>query len=310
MQISQIEQVIAIAAEGSINKAAQKLYLSQPNLSASIHRLESELGQSIFERTGRGVQLTAFGSVFLAYAQPAYRQYKILNQFCTMQQMPQRQHLSVASQHLRFASQLFSKLCQQYEEVPYSFSFLEGSMQEVADMVASSEADIGFLIVPQETRRMQMASFRMLNLNYRCLSSEEVAILVRRDHPLCQNDVDTVTVEELREYPLAIYQDTNYDFLSTWNDIGITEPWRKVTLADRASLYELLEATNAYTLGTHSISAYQNTQYYSSIRVLRLADSKSRLEIGCVTHANHSLTPLAEEYLNCVLKALEPVSLT
>lgn len=33
MQISQIEQALVIAAEGSISRAAQKLYLSQPNLS-------------------------------------------------------------------------------------------------------------------------------------------------------------------------------------------------------------------------------------------------------------------------------------
>jgi len=48
-----------------MNKAAQNLFISQPNLSSSIANLEKELGIYIFNRTSRGVQVTQDGKVLI-----------------------------------------------------------------------------------------------------------------------------------------------------------------------------------------------------------------------------------------------------
>ena len=52
MELNQIKYFQTIAEEGSFTKAAQKLYLSQPALSKSMARLESELGVELFTRQG------------------------------------------------------------------------------------------------------------------------------------------------------------------------------------------------------------------------------------------------------------------
>lgn len=52
---------IEVANRGSITKAAEKLYISQPAITKSIKELESELGGKLFERKSRGVELTAEG---------------------------------------------------------------------------------------------------------------------------------------------------------------------------------------------------------------------------------------------------------
>ena len=57
MKIEQIRQVLAINRCGSINKAAEELFLSQPNLSISVKNLEDELGYRIFIRSSHGVRL-------------------------------------------------------------------------------------------------------------------------------------------------------------------------------------------------------------------------------------------------------------
>ena len=51
-----------------MNKAAEKLYVSQPSLTNAIKELEKELGITIFYRSGRGVTLTNDGAEFLLYA--------------------------------------------------------------------------------------------------------------------------------------------------------------------------------------------------------------------------------------------------
>ena len=57
MTLQQLKYVIGIADSGSFNKAAEKLFVSQPSLTSTIHDLEAELGISIFNRTGRGITL-------------------------------------------------------------------------------------------------------------------------------------------------------------------------------------------------------------------------------------------------------------
>ena len=53
MTINQLSYLITIAETGSLNKAAELLYISQPSLSGAVQELEKELGIIIFRRTGR-----------------------------------------------------------------------------------------------------------------------------------------------------------------------------------------------------------------------------------------------------------------
>ncbi|MBQ3276753.1 MAG: LysR family transcriptional regulator [Oscillospiraceae bacterium] len=68
VSIGQLETFISVAEEGSFSKAAQKLYLSQPTVSAHIISLENELGKRLFVRTSRGIALTKDGETFYARA--------------------------------------------------------------------------------------------------------------------------------------------------------------------------------------------------------------------------------------------------
>ena len=75
MTLQQLKYVIGIAETGSFNKATEKLYVSQPSLTSTIHDLENELGIQIFNRTGRGVTLTNDGTEFLSSAKQLYFNY-------------------------------------------------------------------------------------------------------------------------------------------------------------------------------------------------------------------------------------------
>src|SRR5690606_1271215 len=68
MELRQLEYFIAVAEEQSFTKAAARLYVAQPGVSAQIRRLEHELGQELLDRSGRSVRLTEVGAAVLAYA--------------------------------------------------------------------------------------------------------------------------------------------------------------------------------------------------------------------------------------------------
>ena len=69
MNISHLKYALEVERTGSISRAAEALYMSQPHLSKAIRELEESMGITIFSRTPRGVAPTKQGKDFLSYAQ-------------------------------------------------------------------------------------------------------------------------------------------------------------------------------------------------------------------------------------------------
>lgn len=71
----QLETFICVADAGSFNKAAEQLYISAPAVIKQINSLEGSLGLQLFERTHRGLSLTAAG-------ESLYRDAKYVIKYC------------------------------------------------------------------------------------------------------------------------------------------------------------------------------------------------------------------------------------
>lgn len=73
MDLGQVEAFVQVAQHRSFSKAADALFLTQPSVTARIQSLERDLGESLFERNGRGVRMTEMGTAFLPYARRALK---------------------------------------------------------------------------------------------------------------------------------------------------------------------------------------------------------------------------------------------
>lgn len=71
MELAQLEAFLQVAHHRSFSRAAEALFLTQPSVTARIQSLERELGERLFERTGRSVTLTDAGHAFMPHAQRA-----------------------------------------------------------------------------------------------------------------------------------------------------------------------------------------------------------------------------------------------
>src|SRR5664279_3808802 len=73
MELKELRNFMRVARAGSVSRAAEELRLAQPALSRQIKKLEHELGVSLFSRHGRGVRLSAAGSLLLERAEAITR---------------------------------------------------------------------------------------------------------------------------------------------------------------------------------------------------------------------------------------------
>ena len=73
VELEQLKQLIAFAKYGTLSKAAEELYISQPALSRSIQKLEKTLGVELFDRKKNKMELNKNGKTVIQYVE------KILN---------------------------------------------------------------------------------------------------------------------------------------------------------------------------------------------------------------------------------------
>ena len=71
MELLQLRYFLAVAENEHITNTAKQLHIAQPALTQSIHRLEQELGVSLFERAGRGIRLSPAGAYVRDRVKPA-----------------------------------------------------------------------------------------------------------------------------------------------------------------------------------------------------------------------------------------------
>lgn len=81
MDIQHLKAFIAVACTKNLTQAAEKLFLSQPAVSAQIKALESDVGTALFVRTNNGMQLTRAGEVLLPEAEALLQHKHRLEQF-------------------------------------------------------------------------------------------------------------------------------------------------------------------------------------------------------------------------------------
>ncbi|MGW3265928.1 LysR family transcriptional regulator [Streptomyces sp. NPDC001056] len=71
MELRQLRYFVTVVEEAGFTRAAERLHLAQPGLSAQVRQLERELGQPLLDRSGRAVRPTEVGEAVLPYARAA-----------------------------------------------------------------------------------------------------------------------------------------------------------------------------------------------------------------------------------------------
>ena len=159
MTLQQLRYIIEIAQSGSISLAAQRLFITQPSLSASIKELENEIGIELFKRTNRGITVTPEGVKFLAYARQVVEQADLLEQqykFGT----PVRRVFALSAQHYAVVASAFIDLVRQYREDQYEFTLRESRTYDIIEDVRTQRSELGILFLSHFNREVLLRIIR------------------------------------------------------------------------------------------------------------------------------------------------------
>lgn len=188
MEMSQLRAFRVVAETLNFTRAAERLHLTQAAISHQIKALETELGEPLFIRLKRGVQLSAAGKTALEYAERILDDAETLREQVSGAERPLagRVRASAATQafvHL-FAA-LFESFMRANPGIELSFRTTASTEQTLSD-VLSGTTDVGFAALPGYSPALQVTE----------LFEDELVLVVGSDHPLALNG-GAATVEEI-----------------------------------------------------------------------------------------------------------------
>ncbi len=291
MTLQQLRYVIEIVNCGSMNAAAEKLYVTQPSLSNAVKELEKELGIEIFLRSNRGISLSAEGAEFLGYARQVVEQAELLEQRYT-DKKPSRRLFSVSTQHYAFSVNAFVNLIRDYNQNEYEFTLRETQTHDIIEDVKNLRSEIGVLYLNDFNEKVLIRILRESNLGFHPLFEAKPHVFVSNAHPLSGNA--SVRLEDLTPYPCLSFEQGVYNsFYYSEEILSTVYHPKSILVSDRATLFNLLIGLNGYTISTGILSEDLNGRNIISIPLV----SDEVIRVGYIAQKGMGLSAMAEAYI-------------
>ncbi len=189
MDIRQLKHLIALVELGTVHAAAKEQNISQPGLSGSIKRLETQLGVPLFDRDGRGMKPNTRGQDFYRHAKHILGQLRLAQ--AELNGVPTFIIIGVGEvRPTGFIAALHQALLERYPQL--TVTFVEGHFETFRSQVEKGEVDVAFVAGrPPETLPATLIG--------KVLGRTEFRVICSVDHPLSQYD-GPVPIKELKKY--------------------------------------------------------------------------------------------------------------
>lgn len=290
MTLQQLMYAVTTADEKSINKTAQKFFVSQPAISDAIKELEEEIGVTIFERSNRGVSTTVEGADFIVYARQVIAQYDLLKERYIDKE--NKEKFGVSTQHYTFAVKSFIELISSFGTDNYEYSIYEGKTSEVINDVRTFRSEIGVIHIDDYNRNYIEKYLKYNNLEYHKLFDCKVFAYLSAKHPLAK--AMKVTEEDLEPFPCLTFNQAEEDPIYLAEEpISMFERKKNIKVNDRGTMLNMMVGLNGYTLCSGIICEELNGDGYRAVPY----ESREKTSIVYVVREGSVLSEPGKEYI-------------
>ena len=196
-QLVQVEGFLEVARRGSVSRAAEALFITQPTLTARLQGLERELGTALFLRTPHGMRLTDAGRAWIPFAERALR--ALVDGRDALEQV-----ITASAGHLMVAA---APAVSTYVLPDLLERFVAAHPRVVVSVRTGHSEDVVDLVLRDEVQLGLGRAIRHPDLELRPFHTEDLVLVCAPDHPFTQ--LSSVTMPQVAAEKLIMFDRTS-----------------------------------------------------------------------------------------------------
>lgn len=242
MTLVQLRHFIELAQAGSFVRASERLYMTQPALSRSIKSLEEELGQLLFDRIGKRIELTSFGLEVLTRSQALVEEAEHLRHCGRTLSAEDSGQIRIglsSGPGALLSAVILSHFSQNYPK--FHLDIVRANTVHLAQMLRDRQLDA--LVV--DIRLLRPAP----DLKVTQIVEMDGVFMCRPDHPLAL--LNRVSLEQLASYPVCstpLSEETARILVERYGEQAHPDVLVKLTSDEISHLVQVTEDTDAVLL--------------------------------------------------------------
>lgn len=198
MNIQYLKYAVEVARIGSISRAAEELYIAQPNLSRAIKELEKDLGITIFDRNSKGMTLTHDGERLIEYGKAILRQInEVENAF--KGQENEKKSFSISVPRASYISSAFAEFSKCLEkEGNFEIFYKETNALRAINNILEKDYKLGIVRYAAQYDKYFKEMAEQRGLNHELISEFHHVLVFSKTSAL--NELDEIRFSDLKNY--------------------------------------------------------------------------------------------------------------
>lgn len=301
MNILHMKYAVEVARLGSLNKAADALFIAQPNISRSIKELEADLGISIFNRSAKGMVLTPEGEEFIHYAQSILKQIDEV-ELLYKQGALKKQKFSISVPRACYISAAFADFSNTISEEPAEIFYKETNSQRTINNVLNNDYKLGIIRYAESYDKYFKSMLEEKGLVYEMVAQFTYVLIMNRENPLAEKE--EITFDDLTPYIEIAHADPYVPSLALAKVAKEELPdniARRIFIFERASQFDLL-SENADTFMWVSPASQSVLDRYGLVQ-RKCVDNKRIYKDLLIYREGYRLSPLDQQFITSLCEA-------
>lgn len=301
MNILHMKYAVEVAKVGSLNKAAETLFVALPNISRSIKELEADIGITIFDRTAKGMVLTPEGEEFIGYATQILRQ---IDQVENMYKSgtAKKQKFSISVPRACYISDAFAEFSKTLTKDAAEIFYKETNSQRTINNILNHDYKLGIIRYAENYDKYFKAMLEEKGLSYEMVTEFSYCLIMSAECPLAKKE--EITFDDLTEYIEIAHADPYVPSLPLAKVVKAELPDnidRRIFIFERASQFDLL-SRNPETFMWVSPAPQRVLDRYNLVQ-RKCVDNKKIYKDILIYRSGYKLSELDKKFITALCES-------
>lgn len=291
MRLEQLYHIIDVSQSKSISLAAERSFISQPAISASISKLEVELGVTLFNRTSQGVTPTELGEQVIETAMEIIDKLDEIKAITKTAAIALHGNINIAAVPSMCNTMMLNAITTfKYKHPKVHVMLKVGESNNILHDVQSGKVDFSIILKTDELLKDK-------NIYFKELFTDELVLLVGKSSPLA--DKKSVTMEEALQQPLVLY---NTEYITNCGLSELLSKYGPLEIAYRFDDFKIIEQVISSSTCVSFVPKFMSDYYLEQHSLIPIPINTVQLEACFVIiwTKRHHLSLIEKEFINTI----------